>query len=94
MNEKVRAHVIIRGRVQGVFFRMETKRAADQNRVSGWVRNLRDGSVEAEFSGEKADVDAVLRWCQRGPAMAQVTEVAIDWKGYREGEPQIFEVRY
>ena len=53
MKDKVRAHATISGRVQGVFFRMETKRAADRFGVSGWVRNLRDGTVEALFEGER-----------------------------------------
>jgi len=54
MENKVRAHAIISGRVQGVFFRMETKRAADRLGAKGWVRNLKDGSVEAVFEGATA----------------------------------------
>ncbi len=64
MEDKVRAHAIISGRVQGVFYRMETKRAADDIGVSGWVRNLRDKTVEAVFEGQKERVNAVLDWCR------------------------------
>ena len=53
METKVCAHAIITGRVQGVFFRMETKRAAEQMQVNGWVKNRTDGTVEALFEGEK-----------------------------------------
>ncbi|MBU4286962.1 MAG: acylphosphatase, partial [Proteobacteria bacterium] len=53
MSKKVRAHAIISGRVQGVFFRMETKRVADSCEVLGWVRNRRDGTVEAVFEGNE-----------------------------------------
>ena len=53
MADKTRAHAIITGIVQGVFFRMETQRTAEQHAVAGWVRNKRDGSVEAVFEDEK-----------------------------------------
>ena len=53
MGKKVKAHVLISGRVQGVFFRMETKRVAENYGVFGWVRNLSDGKVEAVFEGNK-----------------------------------------
>ena len=75
MEDKIRVHAIISGRVQGVFFRMETKRAAERFGVVGWVRNLRDGSVEAVFEGKKSQVDAILDWCNQGPANALVTGV-------------------
>jgi len=67
MKEKIRVHVIISGRVQGVFFRMETSRAAERIGVSGWVRNNSDGTVEAEFEGEKQNVVSMLEWCRKGP---------------------------
>jgi len=93
MENKVRAHAIIGGRVQGVFFRMETKRAADGFGVSGWVKNRRDGTVEALFEGEQDRVDAVLAWCQEGPAHAQVSDVKVDWEDYA-GEFSSFDVTY
>ncbi len=83
MENKVRAHAIISGRVQGVFFRVETKRAADGFGVSGWVRNRRDGTVEALFEGDQDRVDAVLEWCKEGPAHARVSDVNVDWENTR-----------
>ncbi|MBW1956373.1 MAG: acylphosphatase, partial [Deltaproteobacteria bacterium] len=56
MEEKVRAHVVIHGRVQGVFFRMETRKTALRHEVDGWVRNNPDGTVEAVFEGDKPRV--------------------------------------
>ncbi len=82
MENKVRAHAIISGRVQGVFFRMETKRAADRIGVYGCVRNLRDGTVEAIFEGNQDQVDTVLAWCKEGPPNAQVSDVKLDWQDY------------
>ena len=82
MEEKIKAHVIISGRVQGVFFRMETKRAADRIGVTGWVRNNADGTVEAEFEGEKQKVVSMLEWCRKGPPLARVSNVETDWKAY------------
>ncbi len=93
MDKKVRAHAIISGRVQGVFFRMETKRAADDMGVFGWVRNLKDRTVEAVFEGEKDRVDAVLDWCRQGPPHANVTDVKITWLEYT-GEFKRFQVSF
>ena len=93
METKVRAHVIISGRVQGVFFRMETKRAADVFGVFGWVKNRRDGTVEALFEGDQERVDAVLAWCQEGPGHARVSDVKVDWQDYA-GEFNAFDVTY
>ena len=93
MENKVRAHASISGRVQGVFFRMETKRAADQFGVSGWVRNRRDGTVEALFEGDQDRVDAVLGWCKEGPPHAQVSAVKVKWENYA-GEFNGFDITY
>ena len=93
MADKVRAHAIITGRVQGVFFRVETKYAAEDFGVTGWVRNKRDGSVEAVFEGEEADVKAVLAWCGEGPPHARVSHVAVIWQDYT-GEFEKFQVTY
>lgn len=93
MDDKVRVHAIISGRVQGVFFRMETKRAAQRFGVCGWVRNRRDGSVEALFEADKHRVDALLDWCNQGPPHAHVTDVKIDRQEY-SGEFDSFEIRY
>lgn len=93
MKDKTRAHAIISGRVQGVFFRMETMRAAQRIGVSGWVRNLRDGAVEAVFEGDKSRVDAILDWCKKGPSHAHVTDVKVDREEYT-GEFDSFEISY
>ncbi len=67
--------LIIRGRVQGVGFRYAFADEARSLRLRGWVRNRRDGSVEAIVAGPAADVDAIVAWSRRGPAAAQVTAV-------------------
>ncbi|MFL0410776.1 acylphosphatase [Microbacterium paludicola] len=68
-------HVIVRGRVQGVGFRFETRAQARRLGVAGWVRNLADGSVEALVEGEAAAVDALLAWMEHGPTGAAVTSL-------------------
>lgn len=93
MENKTRAHVIIRGRVQGVFFRMETKRAADGFGVFGWVKNLLDGSVEAVFEGDRDRVDATVNWCREGPPSADVADVTVNWEDYT-GEFKAFDINY
>jgi len=75
METKARKHVIITGRVQGVFYRMETKRAADRYGVFGWVKNRPDGSVEGVFEGDEKKVAALIEWCRRGPRHAEVIDV-------------------
>jgi acylphosphatase len=93
MEKKVRAHAVISGRVQGVFFRMETKRAADGLGVFGWVRNKRDGTVEAVFEGPEKSAMSVLEWCKEGPPIAKVTNVDVTWEDYK-GEFSSFDVTY
>jgi len=90
---RVRAHVFVRGFVQGVFFRHETRKAAYHHSVTGWVRNLRDGRVEAVFEGESMDVEAVITFCQRGPPGAFVKNVEVIWEE-PTGEFRDFQVRY
>ena len=80
----VRAHVVISGFVQGIFFRHNTRVCADEFGVRGWVKNRMDGKVEAVFEGEKEKVDGLIRWCHRGPSGARVTEVNVDWEDYRD----------
>ena len=93
MKNKIRAHAIITGKVPGVFFRMETKYAAEGFGVFGWVRNKMDGSVEAVFEGRDVDVKATLTWCQTGPPRASVSKVDVTWQAYT-GEFDTFEVTY
>jgi acylphosphatase len=69
-------HLMISGRVQGVGFRWSMCEAALERGARGWVRNRRDGLVEAVVDGDEATVAAMLRWAQRGPRMARVDHVA------------------
>jgi acylphosphatase len=73
-----RARVRIRGRVQGVFFRAETRDRARSLGLGGWVRNAHDGSVEAAFEGPPERVQSMLDWCRRGPALARIEDVSVE----------------
>lgn len=86
-------HVTISGRVQGVFFRAETQRTAENLHLTGWVKNRADGRVEALFEGEDAAVDKMLAWCHSGPPLARVDDVEIDVASYT-GSYQNFRVTY
>ena len=92
MNKKVKVHIFVSGRVQGVFFRYETQEKAREFGVTGWVRNLPDGRVEAVFEGERVKVKEMLKWAEKGPSGAIVDHLDAVWEGYR-GEFQDFEVR-
>ena len=70
--------LVIHGRVQGVFFRDSMKSEAQNLKVTGWVRNNSDGTVEAKVQGEPAAVDAIVRWARRGPQHARVERVEIE----------------
>ena len=74
-----RALVVVRGSVQGVFFRAETRDRARSLGLAGSVRNARDGSVEAAFEGDDERVESMIEWCRRGPAGATVAEVEVAW---------------
>lgn len=91
--ENLRAHVVIQGFVQGVYFRASTRDEAVRLGVGGWVRNLPDGSVEALFEGEKKKVEEIVAWCYNGPAGAKVMKVDLKWETYK-GEYKHFDVRY
>jgi len=90
---KVRAHVFVSGRVQGVFFRSETRYEARLRGVKGWVHNLPDGRVEAVFEGEEGAVKELIEFCRRGPPGAKVTKIDVKWEDYT-GEFKDFEIRY
>jgi acylphosphatase len=81
-----RAHVRVRGRVQGVFFRAETRDRARSLGLAGWVRNCSDGTVEAVFEGDSERVRSMVDWCKRGPSGAYVDGVDVEW-AEPEGEP-------
>ena len=89
---KVRAHVYVSGRVQGVFFRVETRYEAMKRNVAGWVRNTSGGRVESIFEGEKEDVEKLIEFCRRGPSGARVTKIDVQWEEYT-GESKNFKIR-
>lgn len=88
-----RVHVFISGMVQGVFFRANTQKAALSLKLTGWVRNLPDGRVEAIFEGNDGDVDAMMEWCRKGPSFAQVTDIEAIPEPFL-GEFRQFSIRY
>ena len=79
MTVAARARVVVRGRVQGVWYRGSMQEEAERLGVGGWVRNRPDGTVEAEIEGERADVDALIAWARHGPPGARVADVSVEW---------------
>ena len=73
----IRRRVVVGGRVQGVFFRDSVRRLAERNRVAGWVRNNRDGTVEAAFEGAEEDVERLVDYCRSGPDGARVDSLDV-----------------
>ncbi len=74
----VQAHIIVTGRVQGVFFRESTRQEAEKHGVVGWIKNLPDGTVEALFQGEPPAVQALVQYCHSGPRAANVESVIVE----------------
>ncbi len=85
-------HAVITGQVQGVSFRYFTYHEALKLGLKGWVRNLRDGSVEALFEGEPESIERVLAWCKLGPPAARVEAVRVEWQP-PSGKLVAFQVR-
>jgi len=75
--ERIRRRVVVRGRVQGVWFRASTRDAARRAGVDGWVRNLADGCVEAVFEAGPGAVATLLGFCREGPSSAEVTDIEV-----------------
>ena len=90
---KTRAHIFVKGHVQGVFFRIETYNRAQRQNVTGWVKNLRDGRIEVVFEGEMADVETMVEYCRRGPPDAIVINTEVFWEE-STGEFKDFRIRY
>ena len=80
---RARAHVVVSGRVQGVWFRGSAQAEARARGVTGWIRNRSDETVEALLEGEEPDVRAVVDWCRRGPPGARVDVVEVTWLPWR-----------
>ena len=76
----VRAHVLVSGRVQGVGYRASTWDTAILLKLNGWVKNRRDGRVEAVFEGTGDQVEEIIRWCHKGPPTAVVSEVQVEYE--------------
>lgn len=93
MPEKTQIKVIVKGRVQGVFFRAHTKDTADRLGIKGYVKNLPNGSVEAVFEGEQIVVTQMMEWCYKGPAAAKVDHVLSE-KTAILSNFKTFEIRY
>lgn len=85
--------MVVTGRVQGVYFRYATREEADMRGVKGWVRNRREGGVEAVFEGEKEKVEELIEFCHYGPPAAKVSAVEVTWEEYT-GEFKDFSIRY
>lgn len=88
-----RAHIIVSGIVQGVFFRANTRDIAGRLGVKGWVKNKHDGTVEIIAEGDREKIERLINWCHKGPPGAIVKDVNVEWEDYK-GEFKDFNVRY
>ena len=88
-----RVHILVSGKVQGVFFRQALKVIAKKNNVSGWVRNLPDKRVEALLEGDSTSVNSVIKWTRVGPANSRVEDIQVSNEEFRN-EFSTFEVLY
>ena len=90
-NQRIR--IIVTGKVQGVFFRQSLKIKAKQNDIFGWVKNLKDGRVEAILEGDEEKINRIIEWAHGGPANARVEDVEIQNEKFI-GEFSKFDVLY
>jgi acylphosphatase len=90
-NQRIR--IIVTGKVQGVFFRQSLKIKAKQNEIFGWVKNLKDGRVEAILEGDEEKINRIIEWAHGGPANARVEDVEIQNEKFN-GEFSKFDVLY
>jgi len=90
---KSRAHIFISGLVQGVFFRSFVRSEARIREITGWVKNLSDGRVEAVLEGEREKIEELIKLCHQGPPGAHVEGVSVEWEKY-SGRFKDFEIRY
>jgi len=79
-DDRVRARVVVHGRVQGVWYRRSMQQEARRLAVAGWVRNADDGTVEAECEGARAAVEGLIAWARQGPPGARVARVDVRWE--------------
>ncbi len=78
-----RIHLLISGKVQGVFYRMNAKNKADELGLTGWVKNTPDGEVEILAEGKEKDLKELIKGCYNGSEGARVDEVEVEWSGYK-----------
>jgi acylphosphatase len=90
---KARAHLVVSGRVQGVFYRAYTEQAARSLGLAGWVRNMPGGNVEAVFEGEEVAVKNAVKFCREGPPAARVENMDVEWSDF-QGDLNSFSVKY
>lgn len=88
-----RSHVLIKGSVQGVFFRMNIQELANQLHICGWVKNLPDGNVEAVFEGGEREVENIVSFCRKGPIGSKVGDVVVKNENFT-GEFKDFKIIY
>jgi acylphosphatase len=83
-----RVVLVIKGRVQGVFFRAAAQREARRLGVTGWVKNRTDGSVEVLAEGDEDSIRELMMWANHGPSAARVDQVDVRWRGYTGEFPE------
>ena len=88
-----RVHIFISGLIQGVFFRANTQKKAEDLGITGWVKNVPDGRVEIVAEGERQKVEDLIEWAKKGPLIARVDNLDIEWQEY-VGEFDSFETKY
>lgn len=86
-------HIIVTGKVQGVFYRATAEETALGLGLTGWVKNRADGRVELEAEGGRASLEKLIAWCHEGPPLACVTNVSVDWRP-ATGQFSTFETTY
>jgi acylphosphatase len=91
--ERSRVHILVRGKVQGVFFRDYAKKEADKLQLTGWVRNTHDGGVEIVAEGDKTCLRRFIVLCETGNSLSTVTNVDYDWEEY-SGKFNDFYIKY
>ncbi|MFH1156576.1 MAG: acylphosphatase [Pseudomonadota bacterium] len=93
MQDKKQLHVIISGKVQGVFFRVATQQTARELGITGWVKNLPDGTVEAVFEGSDMEIQQMMLWCHSGPPGSRIDKISIKTSTACPGFSS-FDIRY
>ncbi|MBD3203931.1 acylphosphatase [Candidatus Woesearchaeota archaeon] len=88
-----RIRLIIKGRVQGVFYRLSTKKKANYLSLGGWVKNLARGDVEVVAEGKKENLERLIAWARQGPPGARVDDIDVSWEEFT-GEFNEFSIRY